>query len=226
MVRAKVARISASQPSLSSKNRKIALNTYTAYTCYAGKIIVSARKGLIITHGLSGSGKTTVSQLLLEKLGAIRVRSDIERKRLQNISLWTKSNSSVSTGIYTDSVTRNTYEELRRLANLILEAGYLAIIDAAFLMRWQRNCLRRLAEKKNVPFVIVSCQATDEELHKRIIQREYEGKDPSEATQEVLILQLKTQESLDTDESGCIVTFNSERDSTSMLQKKVSNALC
>ena len=226
MVRAKVARIRASQSGLSSKNRKIALNAYTAYTCYAGKLIVSARKGLIITHGVSGSGKTTVSQFLLEKLGAIRVRSDIERKRLQNISLWTKSNSSVSTGIYTDSATRDTYEELRRLANLVLEAGYLTIIDAAFLMRWQRNCLRQLAEEQNVPFVIVSCQATNEELHKRIIQREYEGKDPSEATQEVLMLQLKTQESLDTDKSGCIVTFNSERDSTSMLQKKVRDALC
>lgn len=225
MVRAKVARIRASQSNLSGENRKTALDTYTAYTGYAGKITVPARQGLIITYGLSGSGKTTVSQLLLEKLGAIRVRSDVERKRLQNVSLKTKSNSGVSAGIYADSVTRATYEELRRLANLILEAGYLAIIDAAFLLRWQRNILHQLAKERNVPFVIVSCLAENEELRRRLIQREYEGKDSSEATQKVLMFQLKAQESLDADESECTVVFNSEREPTSVLQRKVSDAL-
>ena len=87
------------------------------------------------------------------------MRSDIERKRQQNISAKTKNSSGVNTGIYTDSVTRDTYGELLRLASLILEAGYLTIIDAAFLLRWQRNSLRGLAEERNVPFVmqIVSC---------------------------------------------------------------------
>ena len=225
MVRAKVARIHASQSNLNGENRKIALDTYFAYADYAGKVTQSLKQGLIITNGLSGSGKTTVSQLLLEKLGAIRVRSDIERKRLQNISMKTKSSSGVNAGIYTDSVTKDTYAELLRLANLILEAGYLAIIDAAFLLRWQRNNLRRLAKERNVPFVIVSCQATDEELRRRIIQREYEGKDPSEATLKVLVSQLETQESIDADEGDCTFIFNSELETASVLLKKVSNAL-
>jgi uncharacterized protein len=225
MVRAKVARICASQSNLNGENRKIELETYSAYTDYAVKITLPAKQGLIITNGLSGSGKTTVSQLLLEKLCAIRVRSDIERKRLQNISVKTKSNSNVNTGIYTDSVTRDTYGELLRLANLILEAGHLAIIDAAFLLRWQRNSLRRLAKERNIPFVIVSCQATDEELRRRIIQREYEGIDSSEATLKVLVSQLETQESIDGDESDYAVMFNSELETANVLLKKVSNIM-
>jgi predicted kinase len=131
----------------------------------------------------------------------------------------------VSSGIYADSVTRDTYEELRRLAKLILEAGYLAIIDAAFLLRWQRNILRQLAKERNVPFVIVSCLAENEELRRRLIQREYEAKDPSDATQEILMFQLETQESLDATESDCTVIFNSEQEPISVLQKKVSDAL-
>jgi aminoglycoside phosphotransferase family enzyme/predicted kinase len=226
VVRAKVARIRASQSNLNGENRKVALlDTYSAYVRYAGKVILPVKQGLIITNGLSGSGKTTVSQLLLEKLGAIRVRSDIERKRLQNISANKNSSSGINAGIYTDSVTRDTYGELLRLANLILEAGYLTIIDAAFLMRWQRNSLRRLADERNIPFVIVSCQATNEELHRRIIQREYEDKDASEATIKVLLLQLETLESIDADESDCTVIFNSELEPAGVVPNKVRDVL-
>ncbi len=225
MVRANVTRIRASQSNLSAEDRRTALDTYTAYAGYASKVTVPTRPGLIITNGLSGSGKTTVTQLLLEKLGAIRVRSDIERKRLQHIAPKTKSVSGVNTGIYAESVTRDIYEELRRLANLILKAGYLTIIDAAFLLRWQRDSLRRLAEERNVPFVIVSCLAEDEELRRRLMQREQAGRDSSEATLEVLMFQLETQEPLDADERDFAVVFNTERELTGVLQQKVSNAL-
>jgi aminoglycoside phosphotransferase family enzyme/predicted kinase len=225
MVRAKVSRIRASQSNLSVEDRKAALNTYTAYTSYARTITVPVRPGLIIVNGLSGSGKTTVTQLLLEKLGAIRVRSDIERKRLQHIGSKAKSSSGVHTGIYTDSVTRDTYGELRRLANLILEAGYLTIVDASFLKRWQRNSLRQLAEDRNIPFIIVSCLAKDEELRRRIMLRERAGRDSSEANLAVLMFQLETQEPLDADEHDFAVVFNTEREPASMLPQKVSDAL-
>jgi aminoglycoside phosphotransferase family enzyme len=42
---------------------------------------------LFITHGLPGSGKTFFSQRLLECEGAIRLRSDVERKRLFGLGM-------------------------------------------------------------------------------------------------------------------------------------------
>lgn len=225
MVRAKVARIRASQLTLSVEDKKAALNAYSSYTKYARKITKAVNSGLIIINGLSGSGKTTVSQFLLENLGAIRIRSDIERKRLQKISLKKKSNSNVGAGIYSASATRDTYEELRRLANLILEAGYLVIIDAAFLLRWQRDLMLRLAEERSVPFMIISCLAKKDVLRRRLIQREYEGTDLSEATPEILAFQLKTQEPLDADENNHTIVFDSEQESINMLQQKVNNTL-
>ena len=225
MVRAKVARIRASQPHLSAQDRKVALDAYAAYAGYVSKVTAPPRPGLIITHGLSGSGKTTVTQLLLQEFGAVRVRSDIERKRLQHVAPQAKSGSSVDAGIYVESATQATYEELRRLADLILDAGCVAIVDATFLRRWQRDSLHRLAQQRNVPFVIVSCLAEDEELRRRLLQRKRADKDASEATFEVLAHQLETQEPLEADERAFAIVFDTEREPASELRQRLSDAL-
>ena len=51
------------------------------------------RAGLILMHGLSGSGKSTVAAQLVEKLGAIQLRSDIERKRIYGYDAMESSES-------------------------------------------------------------------------------------------------------------------------------------
>lgn len=211
MVRAKVRRMRALQSHMGNDEREAALEAYSAYLQYAHKAIEPVRRALIITHGLSGSGKTSVSQALVEGLGAVRVRSDLERKRLGGIAPLAQSSSGIGGGIYAEAATQATYAELRRLAGLILDAGYIAIADAAFLQRWQRETLRRLAEERHVPFVIVSCVAGEAELLRRIERRSAGGTDASEATPEVLARQLRVQEPLHADESRRRVVVDSCR---------------
>ncbi len=58
---------------------------------------------MIITHGLSGAGKTTLTRQLLAALGAIRVRSDVERKRLHGLNALARNgHRAPATGIYAD----------------------------------------------------------------------------------------------------------------------------
>ena len=52
------------------------------YLALALALSGSADPRLLITHGLPGSGKTHLTQVLVEAAAAIRVRSDVERKRL------------------------------------------------------------------------------------------------------------------------------------------------
>src|SRR4030095_12175479 len=53
-----------------------------AYLRLAIDLAAGGDSRLLITHGLPGSGKTFVSQGVLESAGAVRIRSDVERKRL------------------------------------------------------------------------------------------------------------------------------------------------
>ncbi|MBS0454221.1 MAG: AAA family ATPase [Proteobacteria bacterium] len=137
---------------------------------------------LVITHGLPGTGKTFKSQLLLEREGAIRVRSDVERKRLFGLGAL-ESSQARGLDIYAGEVTARTYERLLELARGILLAGFTAVIDAAFLMRHERDAARELARECGVPFEILLCEAPEPVLRRRLAGR---VNDASEANAAVL----------------------------------------
>ena len=138
---------------------------------------------LLVTHGLPGSGKTFESQKLLEREGAIRLRSEVERKRLAGLSMLADSCAS-GLDLYQPAVaTARTYAELFRLARGALEAGWPVILDAAFLHRARRAQALALASAIGVPLSIMDCQAPLQVLRERLQARRG---DASEATLEVL----------------------------------------
>ena len=137
---------------------------------------------LFITHGLPGSGKTFESQKRLEREGAIRLRSDVERKRLFGLAMLADSRAS-GLDLYQPEVTARTYAQLFSRARGMLEAGWPVILDAAFLRRAERAQALALANDLGVPFSIIDCQAPPQVLRERIQARRG---DASEATAEVL----------------------------------------
>ena len=93
---------------------------------------------LFITHGLPGSGKTFALQKVLEQEGAVRLRSDVERKRLFGVG---ELEDLRAKGLnpYGAEATSRTYARLFEVARIALEAGYPVILDAAFLSRAERS---------------------------------------------------------------------------------------
>jgi hypothetical protein len=161
---------------------------------------------LDITHGLSGSGKTTVTQHLMQKPGAIRLRSDVERKRLAGLEALERSGSGVGQQLYALDTTRRTYEHLARQAAGMLDAGWPVIVDATFIARWQRQLLREQARSRGVIFRILDFPVPVATLRARILQRSRAGNDASEADLAVLQHQLDTEEPLGADEQAERVT--------------------
>ena len=113
------------------------------------------RPVLILTHGLSGSGKTTASQGLLEACGAIRFRADVERKRLFGYEGAERTTTRVGADVYSPKASDRTYARLAELAKEIVGAGFPIIVDATFLKRADRDAFWRLTEALHVPFCIL-----------------------------------------------------------------------
>jgi len=198
MVRAKIAAIRVSQTASNS-----AMAECRSYLALAGSSLRKGRPALIVTHGLPGCGKTTVSQAALEKLQAIRLRSDVERKRLFGLAIHESSGGN----IYSPQATQRTYAHLLQLAGELLELDFPVIIDAAFLQRAERLEFWTLARKLHIPFIILSVQTETTLLRRRIQQRQQLGNDASEADLAVLEKLQAVCEPLQADELAASVEF-------------------
>lgn len=144
---------------------------------------------LILMCGLSGSGKSYVSERLTHRNFALRVRSDIMRKQLAGLAPLEKSNSGTDAGIYSPERADETYQAMADLAAMLLREGENVIIDSACLLASQRQMLTSASEPG--PCVIVYADAPGSVLRERIWQRQRASDDPSEATVDVLNRQIQ-----------------------------------
>lgn len=200
IVRAKVAMLKTKSDSHTSAALSAGHKDCTNHIRLAHCYTRLRRPALIITHGLSGSGKTTLTQTLLEQVGAIRVRSDVERKRMHGLASSGRSDSGLGAALYAPDATAATYYRLLVLARTLLTAGYTVVVDATFLKHRHRWLFHQLAQEFAVPFAIADIYAPVDELRRRVNQRADQGRDASEATSAVLERQLASQEPFTADE--------------------------
>jgi predicted kinase len=192
LVRAKLAAIGIQQ----TRHGHTEVMTYIAL---AERLVSPRPLRLVITHGLSGSGKTTASSALLQidlYACTVRLRSDTERKRLFGTRGCASSGEVAVSDIYASSAGVATYLHLLHQCEMLLCAGWSVIVDAAFLKRADRESFRALAARIGAQFSILAPEATPEQLRERILARQLQGKDASDANLDVLVHQVKVIEPL------------------------------
>ena len=140
---------------------------------------------LVLTCGLSGSGKSGVAAALAEHLGGIRLRSDVERKRLAGLPPTARGGPA----LYTPEAGVRTYARLQALAAGALAAGVPVVVDAASLQQSERLAMQAVAERSGARFRLLVCQAPADVLLQRVHARQAAGHDASDATGEVLARQ-------------------------------------
>ncbi|OGA22985.1 MAG: hypothetical protein A3I02_16525 [Betaproteobacteria bacterium RIFCSPLOWO2_02_FULL_67_26] len=211
LVRAKIHLLRSQQTNqlVSARSRlKLAFNGYVRL---AESLSHPPAPALYIAHGVSGSGKTTATDELVEQVGAVRVRSDIERKRLHGLDPLARSDSGVGTGLYTPQATAATYARLAQLAQTILTQGYSVVVDAAFLKQAEREPFRAFAERSRMPFTILAFEAPERVLRQRVAQRAARGGDASEAGSVVLERQLAAREPAAAEETSFMLKIDTTR---------------
>jgi len=214
VVRAKVTALRRQQLTTGTEKWRLASNKLDHYLSLAVRLQTPPGPVLIITHGLSGSGKTYAAQRVSDVTGCIHLRSDLERKRLFGLVALQSSHSDVGNGIYTAKAGEQTYGALFELARQVIGGGRAVLIDAAFLSRSQRDAARNLALALNCPFQILDLSAPEAVLVKRVTARSAAGTDASEADLAVLTRQLENYQPLADDELGDALPLDTDKPDT------------
>jgi hypothetical protein len=184
LVRAKVALLGQAPDAAATALRRVMLAQALAFP--------PAPARLVLTCGPSGSGKSTVAQQLVEALGGVRVRSDVERKRLHGLAPTQRPADPAL--IYNPVSNARTYDRLATVAAAALDGGISVVVDAVFNRRAEREALRQLATGRGVECVVVDCAAPEATLRERVARRRAEARDASDADEAVLALQQRTRE--------------------------------
>lgn len=215
LVRAEVALLRSRQMAVEARETRAALARAEGHLRLGERYLRAPDlPSLLLMHGLSGSGKSFVSQRLVEALGFVRIRSDLERKRLQGLPPFEPQPSPPDTGLYAPDQTQRTYARLLELAETVLASGQSVIVDATFLRRVQRRPFTELARRLRLPFRIVVVNAPVELLRERLRARALESNQPSDADLAVLERQIATREALHAEEREFALDVTSGADAS------------
>jgi len=226
LVRAKVACIRLQQSELAPAQRDQQHGVMQEYLALADTFTHTIRPTLFITYGVSGSGKTYFTNAVIAAFDAVRVRSDVERKRLAGLTATAKSSSGLESGLYALDMGVRTYAQLAAAARSILRAGLHALVDATFLQQAQRLEFAQLAREMGVPLWILAFSASPRTLQRRIESRQASGADASEADLTVLRRQFERVEPLTAAEQAYTIVIDTEAaDATEKLLAAVTSAL-
>ncbi|WSW30148.1 AAA family ATPase [Streptomyces sp. NBC_01003] len=164
-VRAKVSLIQAHQgtPSAEAAARRLITT--------ALRHLRASAVGLTLVGGLPGSGKSTLSGALADRLGVTLLSSDRLRKELAGIPAEQQVAVAYGEGLYTPEWTNKTYATLLDRASALLSQGESVVLDATWHNAGQREAAVRMAEHTHSDLVSLHCQVPDDVATARLATR-------------------------------------------------------
>jgi aminoglycoside phosphotransferase family enzyme/predicted kinase len=144
----------------------------------AGRLITTALNhlrastvGVTLVGGLPGSGKSTLSGALADRLGGTLLSSDRVRKELAGIPAEQPAPAAYGEGLYTPEWTHKTYTALLDRASALLSHGESVVLDATWSNAEQREAALRMAERTHADLVALHCHVPAEVSAARLATR-------------------------------------------------------
>lgn len=179
---------------------------------------------LILTCGLTGTGKTTIAAVIADRLGTSLIRSDVVRKELAGVEPGRHDMAAFGDGIYSEDYFEKTYNLLMEKGRLLMDKGGHVILDASFKKRRYRTGARRIAEGLGAAFLLIECICPEEEARRRLDSRNAEKTDISDGRWEIYAAQKADFEAVDEvpeNEHLVLDTNKDMKDSVNKVLKKL-----
>ena len=197
-VRGKVDGFQLDQPEVNEVQQAQAADAARRYFALAHAYATEmTSRTLIITVGVSGSGKSYLANALAARLGAILLSSDVTRKRLLGIDPTERHIEPIDSGIYSPEVTEQAYQKLLNDARPWLKRGKPVVVDATYLQRAQRQQAVSLAYETDGRFLALECEADEALIWERLSERRGEERVVSDGRWEVYRAQQERREPVD-----------------------------
>lgn len=181
MVRAKSALVQLEPAKIEREASLTPLALYREYANRAESYTQVHPRFLIITHGTIGCGKGALSTRLVEEMGVIRLRTDVERRRANGMAIDAPSDAELDAGIHGDEASDEVYKRLARQSEQLLRAGFPVVVSGSFLKAKQRERFQRLADAQGVLLVILKCTPPSDWIEASIRDRSVKSDDPTQA---------------------------------------------
>jgi aminoglycoside phosphotransferase family enzyme/predicted kinase len=127
--------------------------------------------GLTLVGGLPGSGKSTLSGALADRLGVTLLSSDRLRKELAGIPVEQSAAAGYGEGLYAPERTAHMYAVLLDRAAALLRAGESVVLDATWSDPDRRDAAERVAERTSADLVALHCEVPQEVAAARLRTR-------------------------------------------------------
>jgi aminoglycoside phosphotransferase family enzyme/predicted kinase len=167
-VRGKIALFAAGEAEIPPDERRehqaVAAAAFDLARSYAE---VRDRPLLVAMMGFSGSGKSALARELARRVPAVRIASDEVRKEHAGVPAFTH----LGPEEYSAAQRHAVYDELRRRAIPLLEAGLHVLLDATFLAPEERQQAALTAAEHGAEFRVVECRCPNPIIRKHLQAR-------------------------------------------------------
>lgn len=172
----------------------------------------------LMMMGVSGSGKSVAASMLAAQIGALRLRSDAERKRLQREGQLIDEQGQ-ALALYSKQASTLTNQRLDSLSAYLMKHGFNVVLDTVAPFQGRREFLRDLALEHHAAFYVIRVVAPVNTLIQRLEQRAEEGKDLSDATKEVMLEQQTIMQDLPREWEAFSFTIHNDGDLSDLKSK-------
>lgn len=133
-----------------------------------------SRPTIWVIMGLPATGKSSVAQVISERLSLPLFQSDLIRKEMTGRPKDQAEIVPYGHGAYQSTLRQRVYAKMLSLAQEELKQGHSIVLDATFSKRRWRDEVRQLADDLGTNLIVVECSCDEETIRKRLSGRKNE----------------------------------------------------